>query len=280
MTCENCSSNNLLYLSDSEIICKSCGFVKDDMQEQIDFIDNKIHNRCCEYESKMNLRIRDYMEKLNCNWTSFHMENVQTYIEEQLAKKFPVCEKSIIIASVLKYATLHSIPCDIHVHKEIMGLSTKGLSKSLRYIHAGVISEGICDKNIQNFIKNYGDTGNVRPNSLVGKGHDVTKLLGSHIQSNVMESRKYNRNGRLIDDLLDIFMTNEEKKNEITVSVHKLYDDLEKTSIIDEGETIISLMAVYVILNKNGTIDKPKDFCMKTRLTSLPTFNKILRKYF
>lgn len=88
------------------------------------------------------------------------------------------------------------------LHQEIMGSSSKELGKALRYIRAGIISEGMCNEDIQSFIESYGDTGIVRPMSLMGRGHETTKLLGNHIHSNVSESTVYDTNIRLSRNLL------------------------------------------------------------------------------
>ena len=78
-------------------------------------------------------------------------------------------EKFIIPCVVMKYASKHSIPCDLRKHKNKMNLSTKTLAKTFKFLQAGTISEGLCDSSVQQFIEKHGDVGVVRPVSLAGK---------------------------------------------------------------------------------------------------------------
>ena len=280
MSCENCSSEKIEYLSNTEFVCTSCGFINNLQEEQIVFLEEKKHNRCQQYELKKTLIIREYMSKLQDKWSNFHLENVQNEIETELSKECPCSDKAIIIGIVLKYASKNSIPCDIILHQEIMGLSSKELGKSLRHIRAGVISEGICNEDIQTFIETYGDTGIVRPLSLMGKGHETTVLLGNHIHSNVSESTVYDTNIRVLDSIIDIFLSKNEQKDKLSKMIYKLYSYLIKTTMREEGETLTSLISTYIVISKYKIVSNTKEFCMKTRLTSVPTLNKVLKKHF
>tara|TARA_Y100000389_G_C17403434_1_gene486685 strand:+ start:325 stop:1197 length:873 start_codon:yes stop_codon:yes gene_type:complete len=281
MLCSNCSNNNFEYLSDTSIVCTSCGYIENDPGDnKLEFANDMQYNRCVEHQLQKESVIKEYMKYLNQNksWSDEDFNCLQEEISVVLDSKHPCNEKSLILAVVLKYASKRNIPCDISFHKRQIGSSSKELGKALRFINGGVISEGICNVDVKRFINVYGDTGIVRPNSMLGeKGHELTKELGQYIQENVGKSTEYCSESACIDKLINMFSVDNKF---INVKMRDVWCRLSRSDLYEnEGEVMTALITAYIVSSEYNLIKNTREFCLKTRLTSVPTLQKIRKRY-
>lgn len=281
MLCSNCSNCNFEYLSDTSIVCTSCGYIENDSEyNKLEFVDTQQYNRCVEHQLQKESVIKEYMKYLNenNNWSDEDFNCLQDEINIVLDNKYPCNERSLILAVVLKYASKRNIPCDISFHKKQIGSSSKELGKALRFINGGIISEGMCNVDVKKFINVYGDTGIVRPNSMLGKkGHDLTKDLGQYIQEHVENSTEYCSKTACIDKLMNIFSGDNKFIND---KMKDVWCKLSKSELYkNEGEVMTALITAYIVSSEYELIKNTREFCLKTRLTSVPTLQKVRKKY-
>jgi len=59
----------------------------------------------------------------------------------------------------------------------------------------------------------------------------------------------------------------------------KMYDKLILTSLIYEGETVVSLISVFLSFKRLKKKMSKKDFCEYSKLTSTPTLSKLLKTH-
>jgi hypothetical protein len=85
-----------------------------------------------------------------------------------------------------------------------------------------------------------------------------------------------------IENIIDRIPSNQKSKDSreklLNLST-SFYAKLNDTSLKNEGETVLSLISVYLSLEKLNIKISKKDFCTNTKLTSTPTLSKILKKY-
>lgn len=244
--------------------------------------DNKLHERCVSHESKRNVILDEYFSILRKKWSIEHVENVLVEIQETLTSFYTKqYRNSMIFTIVLKYATKNNISCNFREHQKLLSLNTKVVNKALRELRVGFISEGMCDENVKRFVEEHGDTGIVRPNTLMNRGHKATQQIGLKIKSETKNTVEYDKNSDFMDTLITTFFKNKRDIVQYSDKIRNVYLHLKGNSALyeDEGETMCCLLSLFVVLQKNHLIKNTQDFCMKTRLSSVPTIRRLMKKY-
>lgn len=283
MKCNNCQNETFDYNDIQECICIHCGCVQEQHNDtEIEF-QNKQYNRCETYENKTQTLLLEYLKCLKNTWPHHHIINIQHAIQTILET---ITEKNtvgpIIVATVLKYASQNNIACNIKEHQKKMKLSTKNLGQTMKRLDVGLISEGLCNKSVRKFVDTYGDTGIVRPTSLEGtKIHSSTRSVAD-ITKNSTIKRTYHTSHEFpfLNSLIVTYFNNALPQNNIQSKIILVYSELSKTTLYTkEGEIMTSLVSLFIVLRHCGIIKKYHELCLKTRLTSVPTFTKIMKKY-
>jgi len=284
MTCEHCSNTKFEYISPFENKCTFCGFLQTTFEtETIEFLDTKQYNRCQTYESTDNIVIRNYMLFLKNIWSNVHFENIQHEIRIK-SQHISNYNTSILLGIVLKYASINSIPCNYIQHKKKLNVSSKELGKSLRQLNAGIISEGLCNDIVKNYIEIHGDSNIVRPNSMIGVGHTVTKNLANKIQKQTTPkpTGQYSIDQfKFIHNITNLINCNNNiDDTQFYEQIYKIYMYFKQTDMCKlEGNNIVIISIIYIVSKKKRLIKNIQQYCSKTRLTSAPTLSKILNKY-
>ena len=281
MKCEQCCNIKFEYISLFENKCTFCGYLQTTFEDTVEFLDVKQYNRCQTYESSTNILIREYMAFLKTIWPDEHFQNLQNDIMHK-TKQIPNYNTSILLGIVLKYASMHSIPCNYILHKKKLNISSKELGKALKLLNVGIISEGLCSEHVKKYVELYGDSNIVRPNSMTGKGHAVTKTLAKKIQIDVKPTTQYSMNQfKFIKNILNLinFDTADDKQI-FYENICKLYTHFKHTHMCKfEGENIVIISIIYVAAKNKHLIKNVQQYCSKTRFTSAPTLSKILHNY-
>lgn len=294
MKCENC--DNLEFEEDNEenLLCLKCGCICSEVttyshnfQNSQNFASRNLFNRYQNVELKNETLIRMYMSKIQSCWTEDNLLELQSEIYEKLIKYSKNFTSNVIIlGTILKYASMKNIPCNLKDHQNELQISTKKLSKFFKEINAGVISEGLCDPEVSLFIEKYGDSHIVRPVSLKrDRGHEVTRTLSKKI----WEKSKNRKKGVIIQNQLATFLKMFQDIKNYKIENENIYlaeiDNIvnkfrNHTSIFDrEDEIIVILLSTYIILKKYKIIKSLLLYCQETRMTSVPTFSKLYKEY-
>lgn len=290
MKCQNCEFSNFEEDEEDQLICSNCGLLVDKIENtnnNVKFFEkNNIFNRYKNQELKNETLIRLYMNKLQETWIEDNLQEVKVDIHENLIKYQDVYFSNVIIlGSILKYASVHSIPCNLKNHRDELKISTKQLSKFFKEINAGIISEGLCDPQVSEFISNYGDSDTVRPISLLrDRGHEVTRNLSKKIwEKSIKKEKIYVHNQ--FETFVKIFQNYknyEKEKEEVYIKkITEISEILEKYTTIfqQEDEIVVILISTYIVLKKLKILKSQKTYCQETRMTSVPTFSKLFKKY-
>lgn len=265
------------------VVCTSCGFMMEISNiEYVSYVNKKCHERCVSHESKVNVLLEEYIDFLKKKWSAEHVEKVLFEIQNKLTTTYSSKQyrNSMIFTIVLKYASQNGISCNFKEHQMLLSLKTRVVNKALQDLRVGFISEGMCDEGVKKFVEKHGDTGIVRPKTLIKKGHKATQQIGSRIKLETKKTVKYDTTSTFLSSLMDAFFKNEKDIGLHAGKIHNVYLQLKKTDLYEnEGETMCCLMSLFVVLQKNNLIKNTQDFCMKTRLSSVPTLRKLMKKY-
>ena len=282
MQCKSCQNNTFDYNDSQECICTQCGCIQDqnNTHAEVEFQNNQ-YNRCETYENKTQTLIFEYIKCLKTTWPYHHIVNIQRIIQKELEATTEKNMASIIVATVLKYASQNNIPCNIKEHQKKMKLSTKTLGKTMKHLDVGVISEGLCNESVRTFVAKHGDTGTVRPISLNGtRGHSSTRSVADITKSSTLKRNYETLHSSFLHSLVITYFNGTLPHKHIEIKISLVYSALSKTILYSkEGEIMTSLVALFLVLRYYGIISKYHELCLKTRLTSVPTFTKIMKKY-
>ena len=301
MECENCKSaildTDAVFVSQKEVVCVRCGCINDLTTQQYDFINEKQYNRCVEHESQTNEYIRCYMSELQKTWTASDLAQLQKDIDTAIEKhqkssdKSKTNEKALVLGVVLIYASKNHIMCNINAHRQAMHVTSKEFGKALRTLNAGVISEGLCDPSVRAFVAAHGDTGIVRPKSMRPSAYnetDPTYTLAQTIQNKARGHSTYatsttttsTSTRSFLDSLMSVYFEGRKADPGTCRLTHAVYGYLSTTSLkVNEGDIMTSLVAFFVVLRHKKLEKTYSGFCLKTRMSSVPTFGKMVKAY-
>lgn len=278
MQCSYCNSCCLETLTETQCVCTKCGLLIDTFSEiDTEFTKNK-HARCVTYELVSCEVKRKFLVMLEIEWESEHVENVKRTMRDIITGNSSIGESELILGITMKYATENKIPFDYSQYKEKMNVSTKKLGKALRYLNAGVVSEGLCDVKVRSYIEQNGDTGIVRPVTLFSYKHPTSKSICSKMTNQTCKIMNHNVEGEELVVTISRNTLDKEQFLKYQKHIVKMYDYI-KENMMNEGETITAALSVYVVCKKHNIFKSATEFCMKTRLTSVPTLKKMENKY-
>lgn len=285
MKCTNCESCDFESKDDTvEYVCICCGLLlRMDEEPVIEFTKTNEYQRCSSYELITCSTRRQYLEMLEKEWPLSHFENVKNIITEKLENRKindSFSDNELILGITLKYATKNKIHFEYCRYQKILNVSTKKLGKVLRYIQAGIVSEGLCNEKVCTYISNHGDTGIVRPISLTGEKHPTSKSVCDRMTNQACKITNHNTEGEeLLVTMTQNSLQNTELFEKYKFIIKNVYNYLKTTQLKLEGETITATLSLYVVGKRHGVFKSATEFCMRTRLTSVPTLKKMEKKY-
>ena len=264
--CAGCNSNNYEY-NDNDKICKICGLINSKdifLDNPIEFNSTEGYNRCIDYESRYKNCISEYILYLKSIWSKEHISNVfkdSDHFFENGDNKIDHKENVLMLGLIIQYAQNNSLNIDIVQHKKKLNISSKKLYKLLRHMNIGMVSyNNDKDENDIND-KDANDINDKDANDINDK--DENDINDKDENYGVIHKLTINFSEKIRENILEIY-----KHILIHSSIYTI-----------EGETMTSIVTIYLVGKKIKQYRTMKEFCNKTRLTSTPTLSKILRKY-
>lgn len=245
MKCIECESNNILY-EEAFIICGVCGYSLDNIDTsryEFSVIDFQY-----EYERKTEKCIKAYFENLKISMPEHYHDGIEEILRkvDLTIQSFDDTLKFEILKEIWNFMKRENIPICIETHQKLLEINSKKFGIFLKENSFGHFA------------------------TIKQKNQTNTDYNMSCIENIIKRIQSQKSPKRSIDD---------DSKEKILNLSTSFYTKLNDTSLKNEGETVLSLISVYLSLEKLNIKYSMKDFCENSQLTSTPTLSKILKKY-
>ena len=80
---------------------------------------------------------------------------------------------------------------------------------------------------------------------------------------------------------MEIFFKNGQNKSKFESKVRNVYLRIKSQTLLyqRDGDTACCLISLFIVAQKEHLIKNTQEFCMRTRLSSVPTIRKLMKKY-